>query len=152
MTLLQYDEAAILQHLNQLPARFRVLFALLVVMRILPTYRRFHEKTGRGDPVVLEGVAERLWSDIAGAEVSNEELQAMANMIIGLVPTEDDGWDEETQPYAEDAAAALAYAVRARLSGSAQDASWAARRTRGRQLFRYRIEKFPGTGVSAGDS
>jgi hypothetical protein len=52
----------------------------------------------------------------------------MANTIIGLVPSEDDGWDEETQPYAEDAAAALAYAVRARLSGSAQDASWAARR------------------------
>lgn len=45
-----------------------------------------------------------------------------------LVPSEDDGWDEPTQPYAEDAAAALVYAIRARLTGHAQEGAWAGRR------------------------
>ena len=128
MTLLRYDEADDLQRLNRLPVSLRVLFALLVVLRILPAYRRFHAKTRRGDPVVLEGIVEQLWKDLLGSKLSNEELQSMVAMTTALIPREDDGWDQETQPYAEDAAAALAYAVRARLTGNVQEAGWAARR------------------------
>jgi hypothetical protein len=105
-----YDEASNLQLLGRLAAPLRVVFALLCAIRILPLYRRFHSATGRGDPAALEAMAERLWGDIAGAQMSAEELKSAAEHSLSLVPSETDGWDEETQPFAEDAAAALAYA------------------------------------------
>jgi hypothetical protein len=45
-----------------------------------------------------------------------------------LIPPEDDGWDDVERAYAEDAAAALGYAFRARMTGDPQEAAWASRR------------------------
>lgn len=128
VTFLKYDETANVEQLRQLPPLLRAMFALLTALRILPAYRRFHQKTGRGDPDVLQNLAELLWEDLAGAELAKEQLQAAVDKSMKLIPVEDDGWDEATQPYAEDAAAAVTYALRARLSGDAQEAGWAARR------------------------
>jgi uncharacterized protein YjaG (DUF416 family) len=128
MQILQYDEVEIVQKLWQLPVRLRALFALLCALRVLPSYARFHSKTGRGDPLALEALSERLWQDLTGNTMAASELQLAVDSALRLVPAEDDGWDEETQPYAEDAAAALAYALRARVTGDPQEAAWSARR------------------------
>jgi uncharacterized protein YjaG (DUF416 family) len=123
----RYDEPANIKLLKRLSVRLRVVFALLCTMRILPSYRRFHSRTGRGDPTVLETLIERLWRDVAGDEMTSEELQSALERVMESIPSEEDGWDEETQPYAEDAASAVAYVLRARLTGDPQEAAWASR-------------------------
>jgi hypothetical protein len=128
MTLLIYDEAANIERLKILPLRLRVSFALLTALRILPAYARFHARTGRGDPAALQVLAERLWRDVNGEPMAEYELQQALDLAMTLVPSEEDGWDQQTQPYAEDAAAAIAYALRARLRDDPREAAWAARR------------------------
>jgi len=128
MTMHKYDEADRLQHVEGLSSRGRVVFALLCAARLLPQYRRFHESTQRGDPRAVEALAERLWQHVMGRQVSQEDLERAVDQCMDLIPTEDDGWDEQTQPYAEDAAAALAYAFRAAQAGNSQEAVWASRR------------------------
>jgi hypothetical protein len=128
MMTLQYDEAEIIERLKYLPVRLRAAFALLAALRILPTYARFHTRTGRGDPSALTALVERLWRDVRGEWMTAREAQAVADQAMRLVPSEEDGWDEDSQPYAEDAAAAVAYGLRARLTNDPQEAAWAARR------------------------
>ena len=128
MTIYAYDEASNIAQLQQLPLRLKVLFALLAALRILPAYGRFNAKTGRGDAAALQELADRLWLDVIGQPMTDAEARASADRALALVPLEDDGWDEETQAYAEDAAAALAYAFRVRVTDDPQEAAWAARR------------------------
>lgn len=128
MQMLQYNEAENVELLKRLPVRLRVAFALLSAFRILPMYQRFHHRTGRGDASALEAIVERLWRDITNAPMSTDEVKTDAEQCMELVPSEEDGWDEETQPSAEDAAAAVAYALRARQTGDPQEAAWAGRR------------------------
>jgi len=60
--------------------------------------------------------------------MTTDEIEVAVDRAMQLVPSEEDGWDDETQPYAEDAAAALAYALRARLTCDPQEAAWECRR------------------------
>lgn len=124
---LKYDEEAMVERLRGLPPVQRTLYALLCVSRILPAYRRYQEKTGHGDADAVEAVAERLWEAVEGGSVERLDLEAGLSLVSSLMPSEDD-WDDETQPYAEDALAALAYAIRAQLTEDPQEAAWAGRR------------------------
>lgn len=143
----QYDEARNVEALGRLPARLQVVFALLCAFRLLPAYRRFHARTGRGDPRALVEMVEALWADCVARTMGEDQAAERAEKCLQLIPSEDEGWDEETQPYAEDAAAAVAYAYRSRLTASPQEAAWA-----GRRLFEavdhhvHRITK-PATGA-----
>lgn len=62
-----------------------------------------------------------------GEVMSPAELESAAETALGLIPDENEGWDEETQAFAEDAASSLLYALRTRLSGDPQEAAWALR-------------------------
>lgn len=124
----EFDEANRLRHLKELTPRSRIAFALLCATRLLPQYWRFSERTGRGDPQALQQLAESLWQHIEGTPMAFDALDHAVGQCMDLIPAEDDGWDEETQPYAEDAAAALAYAYRAAVTSDAQEAVWASRR------------------------
>jgi uncharacterized protein YjaG (DUF416 family) len=126
--VIRYDEEANIRKLSDVGVRSRVLFALLCALRVLPMYRQFHDSTGRGNPDQLEALLERLWNDVTGQEMGAAELQVALDTCMHLIPREDEGWDGETQAYAEDAAAALAYALRARLSGDPREAALAGRR------------------------
>jgi hypothetical protein len=123
--VLQYDEQDNLRRLTALEPPLRVAFALLCAGRLLPTYSLFHGATGRGDPGEVQRLWERAWHDLTGAPMSAAEVAAFIVKAELLVPSEDDGYDEETQPYAEDAASALAYALRARANGDPREAAWA---------------------------
>lgn len=127
---LRYDEAQNLRLLSKLSPRSRVAFALLCSYRLLPSYRRFSERTSRGDADALEKIADRLWKDVMGVEMSAEEVGSALERCMRAIPNEQDGWDGDTQAYAEDASAAVAYALRARLTGEAKEAARAARRLR----------------------
>ena len=128
MTDLRYDEDANIARLDKLPVLCRAVFALLCALRLLPSYRRFSDRTGRGDATRLEALVEQLGHDLDRSELNDATLESAIETCSSLIPDEADGWEEETQPYAEDAAAAVAYALRARLTGSSQEAAWAGRR------------------------
>lgn len=143
-----YDEAGNLKALALLPSRLRVVFALLCASRLLPAYEQFHSRSGRGNPQSLNAMADKLWADCCDATMSDNEVKANLESCLHLIPEEDEAWDEETQPYAEDAATALAYAYRTRLDGNTQEAAWAARRIY--ESFDHFIQK--AFGVSAYNS
>jgi uncharacterized protein YjaG (DUF416 family) len=126
--ILPYDEAATVARLEKMAPQMRVLFALQAAQRLLPAYRQYAQTTGRGRPEVIEGIADRLWRDLGGNVMDEAELAQVTEEVMELIPDENESWDEETQPYAEDAAAALAYALRGRRNGDPQEAAWAARR------------------------
>lgn len=106
----------------------RVSFALLCALRVLPTYDQFKTRTGRGEPQLLKGIVDRTWRDIEADRLNRDELEHALDLCMEIMPKEDEGTWDEVQAYAEDACAAVAYALRARLSNDPREAALAARR------------------------
>ena len=128
MAILGFNEIELMGKLEQLPEDRRTAFAAACAERLLLAYARFSERTGRGNLDGLRTLLGRLWDDLAGSRFADEELDSVIEDCMGLIPPEDDEpWVIE-QAAAEDAASAVAYALRCRRSGSAQEAAWAARR------------------------
>jgi uncharacterized protein YjaG (DUF416 family) len=123
-----YDEQKLIEMLSTLPQRLRVVFAALCAERLLPSYTKFCEQTGRGGAQELTLILQQLWEDLESEKMGAEEIQAKLDVCMSLIPLQDEGWLGEQQAYAEDAAAALAYALRTKKSGDPQEAAWAARR------------------------
>lgn len=122
------DEEMTLRKLKRLAPRARVAFALAVATRLFPRYHAFHIKTGRGDSSLLKSLIEKLWLEAASpGQMKLDDLETSAAQTMSLIPSEEEGWDQETQAFAEDAASALAYAFRAALTGNPQEALWATR-------------------------
>lgn len=120
---LRYEER-LMEDLTRLRPVGRAMFAASCAERMLPVYRWFHERTGRGGPAALEQALGALWADLGGTDTA--ELEESRDVAEELVPYEDDSWVDECA-FAQHAAAAVAYAIRCRLSGDAQEAGWAAR-------------------------
>lgn len=127
--MLRHDESKTIERLGQLPRHLQVAFALLCSLRLLPAYRRFAQRTGRGSWSALSALSDQVWLELMRQQrPAASDLKDVLDKVMALIPTEEDGWDEETQAYAEDAAAALAYAIRTALTGEPQEAAWSARR------------------------
>lgn len=126
MGISSYNEELLVADLDRLAVPLRVVFAAACAERLKPAYEEFSKQTGRGDPAKLAAILNRLWEDLEGNEMSSPQLQQSIDTCMALIPQEDDGPWVSTQAAAEDAAAALAYALRCRQSGEAQEAAWAA--------------------------
>lgn len=120
---LRYDEPALVERLTRLAPRARAVFAAACAERMLPAYRWVQRRTGRGDPDRLSEALSALWRDL---EEGGVDLKAHLDEAHALVPEEDEDWIDECT-YAEHAAAAVAYAIRAQLTEDPQEAAWAAR-------------------------
>jgi uncharacterized protein YjaG (DUF416 family) len=128
MGILRFSEQLLVKELERLPSPFRVVFAAASAERLVPAYTSFSRRTGRGDATTLAAVLERLWLDVQGNRMDARQVQENVVMSLCLIPQEDSGpWVSE-QAWAEDAAAAVAYALRCRQNGQSQEAAWAARR------------------------
>lgn len=128
MGILRFSEQLLVKELERLPSPFRVVFAAASAERLVPAYTSFSRRTGRGDATTLAAVLERLWQDVQGNRMDARQVQENVVMSLSLIPQEDSGpWVSE-QAWAEDAAAAVAYALRCRQNGQSQEAAWAARR------------------------
>lgn len=126
--MVPYNEAELVRALSGVPAQLRVAFAAACAERLFPAYAAFSNRTGRGNPVALATILDRVWSDLLGDKMGLEQIHAELARCMGLVPGEDDQpWVEE-QAYADDAASAVAFTLRALESGEPQEAAWAARR------------------------
>ena len=128
MVTLRFDEAQLAGTLERLPQQHRAVFAATCAERLMPAYVAFSNRTGRGDPAALRGILTRLWDDLAGDRMQDSEVQSKLDACVALIPQEDDSTWVMEQASAEDAGAAVAYAMRCRQSGQAQDAAWSARR------------------------
>jgi uncharacterized protein YjaG (DUF416 family) len=129
MTILHYNEQELAAELGGIPARYRATFAAACAERLLPAYSDFFRRVGRGDPVKLAAILARLWRDLEGQKMADEEVKECLDVCMNLIPREDEGTWVPEQAAAEDAGSALAYALRCRQTGNAQEAAWAARRS-----------------------
>jgi uncharacterized protein YjaG (DUF416 family) len=123
----RFDEDRLKQDLERLPVRLRVAFAAACAERLRPAYLAYAARTSRGDPSMLEALLDRLWSDLEGQSMTDDELSAAVDASLALVPDEDEKpWVIE-RDYAEDAASALAFALMCRKTHDSQQVVWAAR-------------------------
>ncbi|MGK3968402.1 DUF416 family protein [Sorangium sp. So ce118] len=127
MNILKFDEVQLIKDIERLAPRHRVAFAAACAERLRPAYLTFSARTGRGNPRQYEAILDLLWSDLDEQRMTDAEVSAHMESCMALIPQEDDGpWINE-QASAEDAGAALAYALQCRQSGQSQEAAWAAR-------------------------
>jgi uncharacterized protein YjaG (DUF416 family) len=124
---LHYDEPRLVSEISRLTNQFRTAFAAASAERLLPAYVRYSEQRGRGDANELASILEQLWGDLGSGTVSADIDAPIAN-CMALTPREADGPWIDSQAAAEDAGAALAYALRSWKTGDSQEAAWAARR------------------------
>jgi len=123
-----FDEAELARKLNGLAPRSRVAFAAACAERLLPAYEAFTELAGRGDARALGDMLARIWKNLLGQKMGPNELQADIDRCMELIPGEDEEPWFDGQPYADDAASAVAYTLRALQRGDSQESAWAARR------------------------
>jgi uncharacterized protein YjaG (DUF416 family) len=117
-----HADAVPMSLLGGLSSRSRYAFAMLCATRVYPAYASFHVAMGRGDPRALGEIFDAMWQGVLGPGLGPRRLQQMLDACMALIPSEDDGWDGDVQAYAEDAAAALAYAIRTALANGGADA------------------------------
>jgi hypothetical protein len=128
IAMLIYDEPHLVHKLSLLPSILQVAFAATCAERLFPAYGAYCRRAGQGDEVMLRELLDRVWEDLFGNKMTLEQVQEALARCMDLIPHEDDGpWVDE-QPYAEDAASAAGYALRALEGGGPQEAGWAARR------------------------
>jgi hypothetical protein len=91
----------------------------------LPLYAWFHEASGQGDPAVLRAALDTVWDLVLGLPAPDDlsQLQDAAESLV--TDDEDPEWVDQTA-YAQNAAAAVAYAVRTWISDDPEDAVLAA--------------------------
>jgi hypothetical protein len=126
-TVTDYDERAIVATLDAAPVLAKVRFAAACAERLVPVYQRFCDSTGQGDVHVLRGALDLAWSLGAGGSAARQAVSDAQTASEALVPHDDDDDWVFASAYAQNAAAAVAYALRTWLADSAQEAAWAAR-------------------------
>lgn len=126
--MLSFDEVGLISELQKSAPRSRTAFAAACAERLFPAYVAFSKTAGRGDAQTIGELLERIWRRLAGEPIDDTGLQADLDRCMALVPGEDEEPWTDDQPYADDAASAVAYTLRTLQTGDAQEAAWAARR------------------------
>lgn len=124
----RFDGAKLIGGLKHLPPAFRVIFATACAERLMPAYQLFHAQSGQGDPVAMKRALEDLWANPVLPESHGKVYEQQLEKIMGLIPRDDEfegPWTDQAT-YAQDSGMSLAHALRARLSGEAQEAAWSA--------------------------
>src|SRR5437867_5776161 len=147
----EFDERELVARLEALSPECRVVFAAACAERALPGYDAFLVRTGRRRPATLRSNLTRLWDDLAGNRMMDGEIQTRIDTCLEMIPKEEEGaWVEPESALADDAAAAVAYALSCRQNGSAQEAAWAARRAY--EALDYFVAHHEKIDWSAGDA
>lgn len=128
MSMLDYNEIALVGDLARLSSNSRVAFAASCAERMFPAYEKFCDQAGRGDRAALSEILESVWRHLFGDKMSTEQMSAQLKRCMELIPGEDDEPRVDAQACADDAASGAAYALRALQTGEPQEAAWAARR------------------------
>src|SRR4051812_6354813 len=112
--MLTFDKPVLLTQLQTVPAPYRTAFAAACAQRLVPAYLNFVKHTGGQSSARLPSILSRVWEDLQGATLTEEELAALRVESAALIPEDEDPdnpWIPE-QDTAEDAATAVAYVLR----------------------------------------
>jgi hypothetical protein len=125
---IHFDERSLISTLQSLAPLLRAAFAASCAERHMPLYENFDRLSGRGASEPLTAAMALLWSD-QGDALAITVLKEHLIRVMAALPNEMDesNWPRQ-QACAEDAAAAVAYALRCRITAEPQEAAWAARR------------------------
>ena len=118
-----YDEAALKGRLSRLSKRAKTAFAAACAESLVPLQRRYWSRTGLGRDALLRDILDSAWDVASGGNTDVRSLDAEA---AAFGPSDDAEWFFD-MGYAQNGAAAVAYAIRTWLTDDAQDATWAAR-------------------------
>lgn len=120
----EYDETALRRRLSGLDRSAKTAFAAACAESLVPLHERYWTTTGdSGKAGRAREILDSAW-DVAFA--GNSDVSSLESEAVSLGPTDDEEWSFD-MGYAQNAAAALAYAIRTWMSGDAQEAAWAAR-------------------------
>jgi hypothetical protein len=123
-SMLNYDEAQLLDVLKAMPPDERLACAAAAATRLVPAGERFaalHATPGLGR---ARQIAAALWQCIEGRDPDPPNWRAVLNEVMGMIPGEEVEGGMLTS-LAEDALACLAYALRCLLTDDPQQAAWA---------------------------
>lgn len=126
MDILYFNEAKLIATLHQLTAQRQTLFAALIATRLSVAYRIYarHANLPLQD---FRAASDYLWHQIErGIPYHGMEVDTQIEIVMALIPDEDSSWAYSAQ--ADDAIAALAYALTSVKSANPQEVAWAARR------------------------
>jgi len=123
--VIRYDEVQLVQALSAETKAVRAAFAAASAERLQPLYEWFHEACGQGDPATLRAGLDAVWELVRGLPAP-DGLPQLQQAAESLVPDEDDDWAEQSA-YAQNAAAAVTYALGSWIDDDPQQAGWAAR-------------------------
>lgn len=126
MVTAAYNEGGIKARLDAQDLAEQVLFACACAESVFPLYELFAARTGQGDPALLREALDRAWAVQPGA-VAGGDIERLREAVESLVPQDDQPDFSVWSPLAQNAAAAVAYALRLWLSGESQNGVWAAR-------------------------
>ena len=123
-SMLNYDEAQLLDVLKAMPPDARLACATAAATRMVPACERFatlYATPGQGR---ARQIAAAMWHCIEGNDPNPPNWRAALNEVLGMIPGEDvEGG--MVALLAEDALACLAYALRCLLTDDLQQAAWA---------------------------
>jgi uncharacterized protein YjaG (DUF416 family) len=123
-----FDESGLRASLGRLDARRLAIFSAACAQRLLPAYQRYRKAVRDENSDDVTNSLDALWADLCGeASLSDADLDNLIDRVQRLVPDEDQA-HAASEPYAEDAAATVAYALATRRSGKVDEATWAAQR------------------------
>ncbi|MDE0547686.1 DUF416 family protein [Microbacterium sp. C7(2022)] len=126
MNLRTYDEGLLVERLSRLDKRSKTVFAASCAQLLLPMFERYSRSEGRPElGVKLQAIVSAAWAAATDAP-SRAEMLTLQAEAEAMVPSDEDNWTHES-PYAQNAAAAAAYAIRTWLTDDPQEAGWAAR-------------------------
>jgi hypothetical protein len=123
-SMLNYDEAQLLDVLKAMPPDSRLACATAAATRLVPAGERFaalYATPGRGR---ARQIAAAMWHCIEGNDPDPPNWRAVLNEVMGMIPGEDVEGGMVAQ-LAEDAYACMAYALRCLLTDDLQQAAWA---------------------------
>jgi hypothetical protein len=128
--LLQFDEKELRASLVKLQPSLACAIGLASCFRNLGSIADYREKAGLLPNRMPFDVAARLWDMIImpAARDAFGHLAGTSDELIGLIPGDDDPWNDSAD-FADDALAALAYCVSVISENNPENAAYALRRT-----------------------
>lgn len=120
-----FDKQRLLADLQRMSPYLRVVFAAACAERQMPAYRIFRRGRVSDSSDDLMRALDEVWTNPIQGD--GPELRRQLEACMQLVPREEfvTPWTEQAS-YAQDAGISVAYALRTRISGEAEDAAWAA--------------------------
>ena len=126
MSFLRFSRVQLSNKLEQLPLPLGLIFAASCAERLLPAYITFSELAEHGEPETLMSILARLWRNIGGERMTESEVQASLDSCTELIPSDDNESLDVEPAYAENASAALAYALTSLQKCDSREAMWSA--------------------------